>query len=257
MWRTREIQNFVLSIIFPQFCLQCGKETNMVNLCPDCFATIEILEYWFCPVCGKRLADKGVCNNCVSKTNLIGIFSASPYIDPLVKKIIGYLKYEPYLKDLSKTLADLIITHFSLLNNDNVNRILQNSILVPVPSTKDRIRIRNFNQAEEIAKELSTMLNIPLANNVLFKIKPTPTQVGLPLCQRKQNIKNAFACPPASLCEALRAGKNSENLRRTKSKKILLVDDVFTTGATMEECAKTLKRAGAREIWAITAAREF
>jgi predicted amidophosphoribosyltransferase len=150
MWRTREIQNFVLSIIFPQFCLQCGKETNMVNLCPDCFATIEILEYWFCPVCGKRLADKGVCNNCVSKTNLIGIFSASPYIDPLVKKIIGYLKYEPYLKDLSKTLADLIITHFSLLNNDNVNRILQNSILVPVPSTKDRIRIRNFNQAEEI-----------------------------------------------------------------------------------------------------------
>ncbi len=244
MWKTAEIQNFVLDIIFPQFCIQCGKETDKICLCPDCFGTIEILEYRFCPVCGKQLADKTVCDNCASKTNLNGVFSASPYSDPLVKKIINYLKYEPYLKNLSKALSDLIIAHFFLLNNKNLNNILQNSALIPVPSTKNRLKTRNFNQAEEIAKQLSIILNIPLASNVLFKIKQTRPQAGLSLRQRKQNIKNAFAA-------------DSKNLRKIKSRKILLVDDVFTTGATIEECAKELKRNGAREIWAITAAREF
>ena len=240
MWKTNKIKNFILDIIFPQFCIQCGKEGRCI--CHDCFSLIDILEYQFCPVCGKRLIGQNTCKGCVEKTNLDGIFSASPYSNFLVKKAIARLKYEPYVKNLSKTLADLIITHFYLLHNNYIRGILQNSILIPVPISKDKRKIRNFNQAEEIAKELSSKLNIPLFCDVLLKIKSTRGQVGLPSWERKENVKDAFGIL---------------NAKKITSRKILLVDDVFTTGSTMEECARTLKHAGAREVYAVVAAREF
>jgi ComF family protein len=240
MWKTNQIKNFVLDIIFPQFCIQCGKEGGC--LCPDCFNLIDILEYQFCPVCGKRLIQQNICDNCVDKTNLNGIFSASSYANFIIKKSVARLKYEPYLKNLSKTFADLIITHFSLLDNNRIRGILQNSILIPVPISKEKIKIRNFNQAQEIAKELSNKLNLPIFCDVLLKIKSTSPQVGLPSWKRKENVKNAFVCA---------------NPGKTKNRKILLIDDVFTTGSTMEECAKTLKNAGARQVFAVVVAREF
>lgn len=240
MWKTNQIKNFVLDIIFPQFCIQCGKEGGC--LCPDCFELIDILEYQFCPVCGKRLIGQSVCNGCVEKTNLDGIFSASFYANFIIKKSVARLKYEPYLKNLSKIFADLIITHFFLLDNNRIRDVLQNSILIPVPISKEKRKIRNFNQAEEIARELSDRLNLPLCCDVLLKIKSTPPQVGLPSWQREKNVKNAFVCA---------------NPNKMISRKILLIDDVFTTGATMEECARILKESGAREVYAVVAAREF
>ena len=240
MWKRNQIQDFILDAIFPQSCVQCDREGKC--LCSDCFNLIDILEYQFCPVCGKRVIGQNVCKGCVKKTNLDGIFSASPYSDFLVKKAIVRLKYEPYLKNLSKTLADLIITHFYLLHNNHIRGILQDSILIPVPISKDKMKIRNFNQAKEIARELSMKLQLPLFSDVLLKTKSTPQQVGLPLWKRKKNIKNAFVI---------------FNSNKIISKKILLIDDVFTTGSTVEECAKTLKDAGAREVYAIVAAREF
>ena len=240
MWKTNQIKNFVLDIIFPQFCIQCEKEGGC--LCPDCFNLIDILEYQYCPVCGKRLIEQNICNNCVEKTNLDGIFSAALYADFIIKKSVARLKYEPYLKNLSNTFANLIITHFFLLNNNHIRDVLRDSILIPVPISKDKRKIRNFNQAEEIAKELSIKLKLPLYCDILLKIKPTPPQVGLPSWRRKKNVKNAFEI---------------FNIEKIKSRKILLIDDVFTTGSTMEECAKTLKAAGACEVFAVVVAREF
>ena len=240
MWKTNQIKNFVLDIIFPQFCIQCGKEGGC--LCPDCFNLIDVLEHQFCPVCGKRLIGQNICNNCVEKTNLDGIFSASFYADFIIKKSVARFKYEPYLKNLSNTFADLIITHFSFLDNNRVNNVLRDSILIPVPISKEKKKIRNFNQAEEIAKELSSKLNILLYCDILLKIKSTPPQVGLPRWIREENVKNAFRV---------------SNAKKIISRKILLIDDVFTTGSTMEECAKTLKDAGACEVYAVVVAREF
>ena len=247
MWKTNQIKNFVLDIIFPQFCIQCGKEGGC--LCPDCFEFIDILEYQFCPVCGKRLIRQNICNNCLGKTNLDGIFSASFYANFLIKKSVARLKYEPYVKNLSKTFADLIITHFSFLDNNRIRNVLRDSILIPVPISKEKRKIRNFNQAEEIARELSIKLNLPLYCDILLKIKSTSPQVGLPSWRRKENVENAFACLPDRQACA--------NPGKTKNRKILLIDDVFTTGSTMEECAKTLKEAGAREVYAVVVAREF
>lgn len=240
MWKTNKIKKFLLDIIFPQFCVLCAREGYCV--CPDCLSAVSILEHQFCPVCGTRCFKRNICKNCAKKTNLSGVFSAAPYSDYVVKKSLSFLKYEPYIKDLSNILADLIITHFHILDNNRANQALNKAILIPVPLSKQKMKIRNFNQSEEITKHIAARLKLQLANNVLIKTKPTLSQVGLPLRQRKENIIDSFACA---------------NPGAIKNKKIMLVDDVFTTGSTLEECARVLKSAGAKEIYAATAAREF
>ncbi len=237
MWIS-SIKNFLLDLLFPCFCVSCGKEGEYI--CKDCLSTIEILEYQFCPVCEKRVIDGKTCKNCQQKTKLNGLFIAVAYKNQLVKKLINQFKYKPYLKELCPILCFLIITHFSLIGNNTMD-ILKQGILIPVPLHKKRQKERGFNQAEEIAKHLSVKLNLAFCNNVLIKIKSTSAQVGLSSEQRKKNIKGTFVC---------------EKDDRIKGKKILLVDDVYTTGATMEECAEILKQAGVREVWGIAVARE-
>lgn len=117
----------------------------------------------------------------------------------------------------------------------------QPDILIPIPLAKKRQKERGFNQSEEIGKELSKFLKIPLVNNALIKVRETLPQVELSGKEREENIKGAFWC-------------RDENM--VKNKTIFLVDDVFTTGSTMEEAARVLKEAGAKKVWGITVARE-
>ncbi len=240
---------FLLELFFPQFCINCGKEG--FYLCQDCFSLIDFPENLYCPFCyPPRISLLGkTCNRCRKKgKKLKGLIFAAPYQNFIIRKIIGRFKYEPYVKDLAKILADLIIHQLktveklpSLFKKHNRKLSPANFILVPLPLTKRKQRKRGFNQAQEIAKELSNFLKIPVANNVLLKIKETLPQVALSKEERIKNVKGAFFC------------KKSD---KVKGKTIFLVDDVFTTGSTMEECARLLKEAGAKEIWGITAARE-
>ncbi len=151
--------------------------------------------------------------------------------------MIKQFKYEPYIKELSKPLAFLILTHLINLNNlPNFKEF----ILVPIPLYKKKLKQRGFNQTNEIGKELSKFLKIPIFNNILTKIKQTPAQVELKKEQREKNIKGVFNCQKPGLI---------------KNRKIFLIDDIFTTGSTMEECARVLKTAGAKEIWGVVVAR--
>ncbi|GAI27128.1 unnamed protein product [marine sediment metagenome] len=109
-----------------------------------------------------------------------------------------------------------------------------------MPLDKKRLKRRGFNQAEEIAKVLSEILDIPLINDALLKIKETLPQVKLSEKDREENIKGIFLC---------------QKPEKIKNKKTLLVDDVYTTGSTMEEAARILKKAGAKEVWGIAVAR--
>lgn len=231
-------KNFLIDLFFPKFCFNCGKEGEY--LCSDCLALIDILEEQYCLVCGKRVIDGKTCLRCRSKTKIDGLYFAVSYQNKLIKKLISQFKYKPFIKDLSKILASLIITHFYLSNKLDF-LVSEKSILAPVPLTRKKLKLRGFNQSVEIAKELSLLLKISLVSNALIKIKNTQPQIELSKEERKENIKGAFLC---------------KNVERIKDKKIFLIDDVFTTGATMEECAKVLKSAGAREVWAITVARE-
>lgn len=230
------IKEFLLDLFIPKFCLYCKKEGDY--LCEDCLSFLEILEYNFC-LCEKpqRLPDCGKCKKCQRKS-LNGLYFALPYQNLFVKKLIRQFKYEPWIKELAKTLASIIIAYFNLLEKSLA--FYQDFILVPIPLAKKRERRRGFNQATELGRELTKLLNLSLAEDSLLKIKETPPQIELQKRERLESQKGVFLV------------KNSGKIKR---RKILLVDDVYTTGATMEECAKVLKKAGAKEVWGLVIAR--
>lgn len=154
----------------------------------------------------------------------------------LFQKLSKNFAYEPFVKDLAKIFCSLIIKHFQLIDN---KPDFSNAVLVPIPLAKRRSKWRGFNQAEEIAKLLAVSWNLPILENVLVKIKETPPQAKLGEEERRENVKNAFLV------------KNKGLIR---DKKILLIDDVYLTGSTMQEAAKTVKEAGSRDIVGIAVA---
>jgi competence protein ComFC len=230
------VKKFFIDLFFPRNCFGCQREGSY--LCQDCLATLDILENSFC-LCQKPMLfpKPGKCKICRNK-NLDGLYFAVSYKNPLIKKIIQSFKYDSLVKDLSTPLALLIITHFNLIQKEFDGK---NCVLIPVPLYKKKLKSRGFNQSEEIAKEISENTKIPLVFDCLLRIKETLSQMELSREERLENIKSAFSI---------------NNAEKIKGKKILLVDDVYTTGSTMEECAKILKYAGAREVWGVAVARE-
>ncbi len=220
MWK--KIRDFIVNLLFPCFCLNCGKEGNY--LCQDCESILEISEFH------QKHQGK----------NLDDLYWAMNYQKPLNKNLIQKFKYKPFIKELAKPLSSLIIDHFQLLATEQNFSPDNNSVLIPVPLDRKRLKWRGFNQAKEIAKELSCFFKISVVDNVLVKTKQTREQIELSKEQRKENIKGVFVC------------KNPELVR---GKKVLLIDDIYTTGSTMEECARILKNAGVQEVIGIVIAR--
>ena len=174
----QKTKEFLLDLFFPKFCLGCKKEGTY--LCDDCRALLDINEFNYCLCDGRQrlLHDPklGKCNKCSDK-KLSGLYFALPYKEKaLTKKLIYQFKYQPYLKDLAKTLASILIEHF-VLSGKNTDEIWKNSVLVPVPLDKKKFKIRGYNQSEELAKELSKVLQIPVISDVLIKTKSTKPQM--------------------------------------------------------------------------------
>jgi ComF family protein len=213
------IKNFLLNLFFPKFCFLCQKEGTY--LCEDCKSTLEILHS----------------HQSYSGKNLKDLYWAAPYSSVLIEKLIHNFKYKPFIKGLSRPLSSLIINHFQLIEK-KPNFV--DFVIIPIPLHKKRLKWRGFNQAEEIGKELSRFLKIPLLKDCLIKIKESLPQIELSEEERKENVLGTFLV---------------KNREKVKKRKILLVDDVYTTGATMEECARILKKAGAREVIGIVVAR--
>ncbi len=236
---SKKIFRTLSETIFPRFCANCGREGYA--LCPDCLSLIDITEYRYCPFCRKRLLGKaGKCST-HRKKYLDGLDFAVSYQQPIVKNLIQKFKYNPFQKELAQSFATLIITHFLLTDNQTIIEDSGNSLFLPVPLSSFRRRWRGFNQSEEIAKYLSKFFGIPFQTENLRKIKKTSPQVELKKEARERNIKGAFIL---------------KNPQLIQGKKIFLVDDVFTTGSTMEECAKILKQGGAKKVWGLAVARE-
>jgi len=201
--------------------LNCQREGSF--LCEDCQAILDISSS----------------HQEFQTENLSDLYYPLEYKNPLIKNLIKRFKYEPFVKELAKDLTSLIIAHFQLLDPPP-NFGGGDYVLVPVPLEKRKLKWRGFNQSEEIGKEISKFLNIPLINDILFKIKETLPQVELSEKEREENIKGVFII---------------RNRKKISGKKILLVDDVYTTGSTMKECAQLLKKAGAKEVIGIVIAR--
>jgi ComF family protein len=146
-----------------------------------------------------------------------------------LRKAINLLKYYS-IKRLEHPLSDVLL-HVKLPEVDGV---------VPVPLYRKRLRQRGFNQSALLAKHAAGNLGVPLVTDCLMKTRDTVQQVGLDAVERKKNIRNAFAV---------------QNREPVYGKKILLVDDVITTGATVRECSKVLKKAGAHDVYVLALAQ--
>lgn len=213
---------FLLDLIFPKECLGC--QTQGTYLCQDCKAILEIFGFHQKQKFGP----------------LDDLYFATTYEKPLIKKLIFAFKYEG-TKELKKDLANLILDHFQLLDNKpSFLKDKKDYLILPIPLSQKKLKLRGFNQAKELAKELSQSLKIPLFSDVLIKIKENLPQVKLSEKERQENVKGVFLV------------KNPEKIFQ---KKILLVDDVFTTGATLKEAARVLKESGAKKVIGIVIAR--
>ena len=232
----KTVAAFMLDTFFPKFCFGCHHEGTYI--CQDCENTMGIVEYSFC-LCKKPklLLAPGTCSSCAAK-NLDGLSAALPYNNTLTKTLIHYLKYEPFVTELSEPLASFIINHLQLIEKKKED--FAGFVVLPIPLAQKRMRWRGFNQSQEIAKYLAEFLEIPALNDVLVKTRETKTQIELSETEREQNVKGVFAV---------------KNQQVILGKRILLIDDVYTTGSTMEEAAKTLKVAGAKEVWGMAVAR--
>lgn len=218
-------------IIFPKKCINCKREGSY--LCEDCLSLVEINPHRYC-LC-ERLEKKDKCENCKEK-KLDKILSAASFNNKIVKEAVHKFKYG-YIKELARPLSLLILIHLQTINAD----IDKSFVFVPIPLSDKKKRRRGFNQSEEMGKVLSEATGIPLFSDALVKIKETKPQMELKRKERIENLKNCFKI------------KNKENI---ENKTVLLLDDVYTTGATMEECSKILKQSGAEKVWGITVARE-
>lgn len=211
-------------------------------------ALLECIYPPVCGVCGK-VGEKWICNKCLHNIQAKaenrrrgyltasyedGFFLLSYHRDEIKKMLLSYKFYQ--LAYLYRTFVKII------LKNEKACRFLKKyDIMIPVPIHNNRKRKRGYNQSELIAKEIGKKLNIPVISNCLVKIKNVVPQSTLNKEQRKQNIKGVYQV------------KKEETI---KGKRIVLVDDIFTTGSTLEECSKMLKQAGASKIGIFTIAKD-
>lgn len=242
--RDAPLKTIVLDTVFPVECVTCGRELYFENnyTCAHCELLRDLaFSPLACPVCDARMPEGKICKSCRRKTVLRRFVSAGSYASPPVRELIHQFKYQR-VKLFSWQLASFLL---KTLETHGLYALFTNSqydiVLVPIPLAKHKLRLRSFNQAEEIAKIVARELNLHLVTNSLIRIRTRISQTELkePYA-RRENVKNAFSCPDSSLIE---------------NKIVVLIDDVYTSGATMEECGHILKEAGAKEIWGMVIAK--
>jgi ComF family protein len=230
-----------LGFFYPEICQLCERERATAKsgfVCSKCWTQVSFIRAPFCERCGLpfpgEITTAFECTNCREMELHFSSARSAVVAKTIVLEIIHRFKYrrvlwfEPFLADL------LVREAVPILRGQNWD------FIAPVPLFPVREREREFNQAELLAKHLSAATKIPLHNKLLRRVLPTATQTLLTREQRAKNMRGAFA---------VRDGI------KLAGEKIVLVDDVFTTGATTSACAKVLRKAGAGDVCVWTVAR--
>jgi ComF family protein len=220
-----------LDLLFPPRCVGCQKRG--VWFCAACLAAVPRIVPPLCRCCGEPLKHSGdLCYNCRREPLQIdGIRAVALFEGPL-RQAVHHLKYTGQ-RDLASSLGSLLAEYWR-------ENPLPADVLVPVPLHASRQRERGYNQAALLAQELAAAAGLPIIEGCLVRTRQTASQMTLKRVERKTNVRDAFACVDDRL-----AGRQ-----------VLLLDDVCTTGATLEACAVACRQAGACSVWALTLARE-
>lgn len=215
----------LIQVIAPSSCKICNTEGSL--LCDTCFVSHVPTRKPACFWCNSLTNNGKTCTRCRRKVSLTGAIIPFRY-DDVIRELIYALKY-----DGNREVARLFSTHLS----SGIPSI-SFDIVSFVPTTGTSQRKRGYNQAQLIAREVSRITQLPLTNTLLRR--EHIDQIGLNRAQRLDAVKNNF----------IATSHNFDNQR------ILLIDDVITTGATIDECANTLKRSGAKQVWALAIAKK-
>jgi ComF family protein len=230
----------VLNLLFPPLCVACRVQVAQArSLCPKCWGAMSFIEGAVCSVCGAPFeVDPGgetVCAACHAKPRDFDRARALLHYDETSKPLVLTFKYGDRL-DHAPAFARWLERSGRLL-------IAEADILVPVPLHRWRLWKRRYNQAAVLAEGLAKLSGHPHDPMALERKRPTPSQGEMASPKaRRRNVMGAFRVPSAKI-------------EMVKGRNILLVDDVFTTGATLDACARALKRAGAARVDALTLAR--
>lgn len=268
------ILKHILRIIFPALCRKCNGLISTTAatafFCIKCWEGIKWFDGNCCPRCGvpypscpplpsrERVRVRGAashtCGECIKNPpHFDGAFTAGPYSE-VMAEAIKLFKYKKKIHIglalsghdvMASGITNLLQRHHSKSHPCNSEPVSESDsakqfMLIPVPLHPVRLKEREFNQSVIIASVINSKLGIPVFTDVLFRQHYTKPQVGLAYKERKENIAGAFTVP---------------NKAVIKGKEIILVDDVFTTGSTVNECAKVLKKNGAAKVFVVTVAR--
>ena len=237
--RNSELFEAAVSLLYPATCTVCGKHVRAGEyLCGGCEAKIVCIVPPFCGTCSEPFEGSiniaFSCANCSHRTIYFDAAVAAYRGRGIVRDVIHEFKYNRQIH-----LRHLVARWLLAALDDERLRDYQFDVMVPVPLHPTRQRERGFNQASLLAELLSAHTSIP-SKPLLKRIRYTTTQTALDRSERMENLHNAF-----------RLRKNAD----VRGLRVLLIDDVLTTGSTLSECARVLKRAGAISIHAATAAR--
>lgn len=241
----RKVFSRALDLLYPPVCEVCDLAlTEGRSLCEACDADLPRLADPFCQRCGEAFPGKidqaFTCPNCSTLKFAFDFARPALVRDDRTLDMIHRLKYSRQLhlaKELGRLASDAF--HDTRLDEARSGKWP----LIPVPLHRRRFQHRHFNQAEEIARELSLHTGMPVLN-ALRRTRATGHQTALSRAQRLENLRGAFS--------TTRKGANAITKNRDGA---ILIDDVFTTGSTVDECAKTLRKAGYREIAVVTVMR--
>jgi competence protein ComFC len=228
-----------VSLLYPPVCTICARSVRAGEyLCNQCDAKAIRIVAPFCQKCSEpfegSITSEFTCANCAHRTIYFDAAVSAYRGRGIVREIIHEFKYGRQIH-----LRHLVARWLQAALDDERIRGSRFDIIIPVPLHATRQRERGFNQASLLAASLSAQTSIP-SKPVLERVRYTTTQTALDRSERMENLHNAFR---------LRKNANVRGLR------VLLIDDVLTTGSTLSECARVLKRAGALSVHAATAAR--
>lgn len=233
--QAKDVISAVLDLLFPPTagCVCCGAMLYKGEkcICAACREQIAPLTEPTCSCCGRPLAYPGLCDLCCFRTySFIRSWSAAVY-QGVLRKCLHRFKYER-ATCLAPVLGSLLAQRLQAAKG-----ILRFPLLVPVPLDSQRLHERGFNQAELLAAEVARVYRWPMAKKVLRRLRPTLPQSELPENKRWLNVSGAF------VAEGDLSGK-----------KVLLIDDIYTTGATAEAASQALLKAGAAQVYVATVA---
>lgn len=230
-------------IIFPPQCLACTETEHLSPnrlFCISCRVKVRFIEGSLCTICGlpffNSAAESHICGACLEKKPLYAMARAVVSFETVIMEVIHKFKYN---RDLA--LGDALGSLFAEFSFPDLN-FSDYKMLIPVPLHKKKLQERGFNQALLLAKRMGKKYSLPVNFSLLKRHKFTLTQTGLNQREREENIKGAFSV----------IGK-----KEAVGENIILIDDVFTTGATVNECTRTLLEAGACRVSVLTLARVF